>query len=153
MAFISEEIADKKDAEYFCSIATTSMTGNKLEPYWWTIDRERDIILYGRGGGSFEIPVGYALYIGGCNVEMEVTEAMEGSRHKSNLKVRYFIKKIEIPETLIRQNYQVSDIEDIIKEAFEAMGVPHVDRSKILELHVKIVAEAEIIKGAHHPDA
>ena len=146
MAFISEEINNKEDGEYFCSIAVTSMTGDKLKPGWWTIDRDRDIILYGRGGGSFEIPVGYALYVGGHNVEIEVTEATEGGRHKNNLKVRYFIKRIKIPEILIRQEYQVSEIVDIIKEAFEAMGVPYVERSQILELHVKIVTEAEIIK-------
>lgn len=146
MAFVSEEIKSEEDAKYFCSIAVTSMTGDKLEPDWWTIDRDRDIVLYGRGGGSFEIPVGYALYIGGQNVKIEVTEATEGSRHKNNLKVRYFIKRIKIPEILIRQEYQVSEIVDIIKEAFEAMGVPYVNRSQILELHVEIVTEAKIIK-------
>ncbi len=145
MAFISEEIISEEDQEYFCSIATTDMTGDSLEPDWWTIDRDRDIILYGRGGGSFEVPVGYALYIGGCNVKIEVTEATEGSRHKNNLKVWYYIKKIKIPKTLIRQNYQASDIVALIEEAFEAMGVPYVDRSKIIELHVETVAEAEII--------
>lgn len=64
MAFVSEEIKSKKDKDYFNSIALKSMTGQILHPGWWTIDRERDIILYERGGGAFEIPVGYGLYIG-----------------------------------------------------------------------------------------
>lgn len=150
MAFVSEEIKGKEDKEYFSSIALASMTGDILNPGWWTIDKERKIVLYERGGGSFEVPIGYGLSIDGKNVEIEATEATEGDRHDGNLKVHYFIQKIEIPEALIQQNYEPESIIGLIKEAFLAMGVPYVERSKILEVKVKVMAEAEIIKGGEN---
>ncbi|MCM1181049.1 MAG: hypothetical protein NC347_12380 [Clostridium sp.] len=146
MAFVSEEITENKDKEFFRSIAFTSMTGDALNPGWWTIDRERNMVLYERGGGSFDVPIGYGLYIDGNTVQIEVTEATEGDRHDGDLKVHYFINKIEIPKGLIPQNGETDAIVDIIKEAFLAMGVPYVDRSHILEVSVKVTAQPDIIK-------
>ena len=142
MAFVSEEINTKEDKDYFSSIALKSMTGQELYPDWWTIDRERDIVLYERGGGSFEIPAGYGLYIGGCNVEIEVVKSTKGNRYESNLIAYYFVKKIEIPQTLIDKNYEVDQIINIIQEAFQAMGVPNVEREKVQEVNVKILDES-----------
>lgn len=144
MAFINEAISEKEDKEYFMSLGLTSIIDDELEPYRWTIDRERNIFLYGRGGGSFEIPIGYGLYIGGTSIEMEVTEYTEGSRLKDNLKVWYYIKMIEIPESLLQQGYKTEELISIIEEAFYATGYHDVDRSKILELTVRTDV-AEII--------
>lgn len=145
MAFVSEEITKEEDKSYFNSLALTGMTGDLLSPGWWTIDREKNIILYERGGGSFEVPVGYGLYIGGDIIKMEVGETSEGDRYDGDLKMYYFIKKIEIPINLIRRGYEVDSIKRIIKEAFCTMGVPYVERKNILEVNVKIVVEPEIV--------
>lgn len=140
MAFISEEIKNEKDKQYFKSIALESMTGEQLTPIWWTIDRDEDIVLYERGGGAFEVPVGYGLYIKGNNIKIEIVEHVKGSRYENNLIVYYFIKKIEIPSKVLDENYSMQDIIKIIEDAFSVMGVPFVERSKILELNVKIIA-------------
>lgn len=140
MAFISEEIRNEKDKQYFKSIVLESMTGEQLTPVWWTIDRDEDIVLYERGGGTFEIPVGYGLYIKGNTINLEVVEHYKGSRYENNLIAFYFIKKIEIPSEVIGEEYSIQDIIKIIEEAFSVMGVPFVERSKILEINIKIIA-------------
>ena len=140
MAFISEEIRNEKDKQYFKSIVLESMTGEQLTPVWWTIDRDEDIVLYERGGGTFEIPVGYGLYIKGNTIKLEVVEHYKGSRYENNLIAYYFIKKIEIPSEVIGEEYSIQDIIKIIEEAFSVMGVPFVERSKILEINIKIIA-------------
>lgn len=140
MAFISEEIKSEKDKQYFKSIALESMTGEQLTPIWWTIDRDEDIVLYERGGGAFEIPVGYGLYIKGNTIKLEVVEHFKGSRYENNLIAYYFIKKIEIPSEMIGEKYSIQDIIKIIEDAYLVMGVPFVERSKILEINIKIIA-------------
>lgn len=91
------------------------------------------------------MPVGYGLYIGGDIIKMEVRETSEGDRYDGDLKMYYFIKKIEIPINLIRRGYEVDSIKRIIKEAFCTRGVPYVERKNILEVNVKIVVEPEIV--------
>lgn len=143
--FVSEEIKKEEDKCFFESIALPSMTGRSLVPGWWTIDRKNKVILYERGGGAFEIPVGYGLYIDGNNVKIEVVEQAKGSRYENNLVIFYFIKKIEIPSGLVSQGYTIEDVINIIKEAFVAMGVPNVEREKILEINIRIMADPVII--------
>lgn len=49
MAFVSERIKEE-DKEYFNSIGFTQLaTYKKVRPFWWVIDREREIIMTCRG--------------------------------------------------------------------------------------------------------
>ncbi|HOQ01253.1 MAG TPA: hypothetical protein PK604_10620 [Acetivibrio clariflavus] len=64
MAFINEKISEA-DKEIFNSYGFKSVfTNDPIEPWEWTIDRERDIFLValeGRGYYDSEIPLFYAL--------------------------------------------------------------------------------------------
>lgn len=63
MAFVSEKIITEEDKEYFNSIGFTYlMTNERVEPFWWVIDREKEIILTSRGRVIGEGIKGYQIY-------------------------------------------------------------------------------------------
>ncbi|MBU3104522.1 hypothetical protein [Clostridium gasigenes] len=70
MSFVNERIleADKEKFNYFNF--KNSVTDEHLEPWKWTIDRERNIFLVGLGGQGYEhseIPVFLLLCGEKCN--------------------------------------------------------------------------------------
>lgn len=141
MAFVNEEILREEDKKLFASIGFTNMFEKPLNPRRWTIDRERKIILVRRGGGSFEVPRGYMLYIDGELVEIEVTEGYEGSEVDKTLKVYWFVKKIEAPKRLLENEEDIEKLKQVIKEAFLGLGTEGVDRDELLGVFVKIINE------------
>lgn len=147
MAFISEKIREE-DKEYFKSIGFTYLVDRKsLEPTWWAIDREQEIILVSRGGVPCEIFMGYELYLSGELIEMEAVEKTEGDWFDSDLKINWLINKIEVSKELFEKGYDVESIKKIIRDAFEGYGTRGIERSKILEVKVEINAEPKQKNG------
>lgn len=144
MAFVSERIEREEDKAYFNELGFTDMFGEPLKPYWWAIDREREIILVPRGGGSFDVPIGYGLYIKGIIVEMEVSKFTD-EEDFDNLKVNWHIKKTMVPSKLIQKGYDKKVIRTIIEQAFHGLGTTGVKRTRIAEVSVRILSELEII--------
>lgn len=144
MAFVSEEIAAKKDVAYFNSFGFKDVLDNPAEPCWWAIDRDRNIFLFPQGGGAFEIPETYGLYIDGDLIEIEVREWSEGSEYDHTLKVHWIINKIKAPDGLVQKGYRQEEIRQIIEDAFLGLGTTGISPESILETTVKITAEAAI---------
>lgn len=141
MAFIGEKVREE-DKEYFKSIGFTYLVDRKpLEPSWWAIDREQEMILVSRGGVPCETFMGYELYLSGELIEMEAVEKTEGDWLDSDLKINWFINKIEVSKELFEKGYDVESIKNIIRDAFEGYGTRGIERSKILEVKVEINAE------------
>lgn len=141
MGFVSEEIREQH-REYFDSIGFTYLVDRKpLEPSWWAIDREREIILVSRGGVPCEIFMGYELYLSGELIEIEAVEKTEGDWLDRDLKVSWLINKIEIPKELFEKGYDVENVKNIIRVAFEGYGTRGIERSKILAVEVEINVE------------
>lgn len=74
MAFVSEEIR-QEDKEYFNSIGFTMLGSNAyVRPYWWVIDRAREIIVTCRGGVREEATVGYEIYMNNQFIDIELIQ-------------------------------------------------------------------------------
>lgn len=122
MAFVSERIKEE-DKEYFNSIGFTTLVGGEpVRPFWWVIDREREIIMTCRGGVFAEPTEGYQIYINKQFVDMELVEQTKGSYSKRNLRSHYKINKVIIPKQLIEDGISVEKIKDLINEMFMVAG-------------------------------
>lgn len=141
MAFLSEKIASESDINYFNSFGFTDILGKPAKAYWWAIDRGREIFLFPRGGGSFDIPLGYGLCIDGELVEIEARRTTEGDRNTDDLKVHWNITAIKIPDSLARHGRTADDIKKIVEESFLGLGTTGVSRESILETSVEITAK------------
>ena len=118
MAFVSERIKEE-DKEYFNSIGFTQLAINeKVRPYWWVIDREREIIMTGRGRVFAEPIRGFQIYYMKNFVNIELVEWGEGDYYKKNVKAHYKIERVEIPHELIEKGVSVKEIKDLIYEMF-----------------------------------
>ncbi len=118
MAFVSERIKEE-DKEYFNSIGFTKLAINeKVRPYWWVIDRAREIIMTGRGGVFAEPIRGFQIYYMKNFVNIELVEWGEGDYFKKNVKKYYRIERVEIPHELIEKGVSVKEIKDLIYEMF-----------------------------------
>lgn len=150
MAFISGKIASESDINYFHSFGFTDILGKPAKAYWWAIDREREIFLFPRGGGSFEIPSGYGLCIDGELVEIEAGQTKEGDRNTGDLKVHWDITAIKIPDNLIRQGQTTDSIRQIITDAFLGLGTTGVSRESISKTTVEITAQPVVTAQPSH---
>ena len=122
MAFISERIKEE-DKEYFDSIGFTMLGANaKVRPYWWVIDKEREIIMTCRGGVFAEPTEGYQIYIDKQFINIETVERGKGDYFKKNVIQSYIIQRIEIPKQLIDKGITVEQIKELINEIFMAAG-------------------------------
>lgn len=138
MSFVGERIVTEEDKKYVNAIAFRNMTGQVLEPRWWAIDREKNWILVARGGGSFEIPEGYALYMDGEILEIEGYARTQGSRFESNLVFRWSINRIVATKAWINKKYDKDMFFDVLKEAFIAYSHCGLKKSQILNITVDI---------------
>lgn len=145
MAFVSEEITKKEDEEYFNGFGFKDILGDLVEPCWWAIDREKNIFLFPRGGGAFEIPVSFGLCVEGYLIEIEVIEQVEGSENEGNLKIHWLINKIKIPNELIQKGYITKNLEKIIEDSFYGLGTVGIPPKGISEITVKSMAESIIV--------
>ena len=145
MAFVSERIKEE-DKEYFNSIGFTQLAINeKVEPYWWVIDRKREIIMTCRGGVFAEPTEGYQIYINKEFVNIEGVEWGEGDYFKKNVIKHYIIQKVEIPHELIEKGVSVKEIKDLIYEMFmTARSFGH-DPEKVKETIITMETEPIIV--------
>lgn len=122
MAFVNEAISEA-DMDIFNSYKLESpFTANLLiEPYKWTIDRERDVFLVSLGGQGrehSEIPEYYALVWKKNIIIMETFSGGVGSA-STGVEKWWKITSIKVPESLMQEKDTVMDL---IKEAFDAYG-------------------------------
>lgn len=93
MAFVSERIKEE-DKEYFNSIGFMQLaTAEKVSPFWWVIDREREIVMTGRGRVFAEPTRGFAIYVNKQIVNIELMEIGSGDYFKKDVKIHYIIQK------------------------------------------------------------
>lgn len=145
MAFVSERIREE-DKEYFNSIGFTMLaTDEKVRPYWWVIDREREIIMTGRGRVFAEPIRGFQVYYMKNFVNIELVEWGEGDYFKKNVKKYYRIERVEIPSELIEKGVSIKDIKDLIYEMFmTARSFGH-DPEKVMETTITMEIEPIIV--------
>lgn len=146
MAFVSEEIKEE-DKEYFNSIGFTQLAhrNKKVDPYWWVIDREREIIMTCRGGIFAEPTLGYQVYYEKEFINIELVECGEGDYFKNNVVKYYNIKKIEIPQNLINKGVTLEDVKQLITEMFmTAKSFGH-NPAKVMATTVTIEAEPIVV--------
>ena len=146
MAFVSEEIKEE-DKEYFNSIGFTQLAhrNKKVDPYWWVIDREREIIMTCRGGVFAEPIEGYQIYINKEFVNIELVERGSGDYFKKNVTAYYIIKKLEIPKQLIDKGATVGQIIELINEMFMAAGSFGHDPEKTMETTITMETEPIVV--------
>ena len=143
MAFVSERIKEE-DKEYFNSIGFTKLAINeKVRPYWWVIDREREIIMTGRGGVFAEPIRGFQIYYMKNFVNIELVECGEGDYFKKNVKEHYRIERVEIPHGLIEKGVSVKEIKELINEIFMVAG--HFGYEPEVTIETTITMETEPI--------
>ncbi|AEV67600.1 hypothetical protein [Acetivibrio clariflavus] len=121
MAFINEKISEA-DKEIFNSYGFKSVfTNDPIEPWEWTIDRERDIFLValeGRGYYDSEIPLFYALVWQKRVIKIEAYRKSIGDFF-TGTEMYWRITKIEAPMFFFNQK---DELIELIKEAFDAHG-------------------------------
>ncbi len=143
MAFVSEGIKEE-DKEYFNSIGFTQLAINKpVRPFWWVIDREREIIMTCRGGVFAEPIEGYQIYINKEFVNIELVERGSGDYFKKNVTAYYIIQKVEIPKQLIDKGVTVEQIKELINEMFMVAG--HFGYEPEVTIETTITMETEPI--------
>lgn len=138
MGFVSEEILREEDKKLFLSMGLKDIFGKPAEPYWWAIDRDRNIVLYPRGGGAFEVPVGYGLSIEGKQIEMEVEKKTKGDIFDHNLEIHWVIQRIVVPDELMLKGYTYETVVNLVEDAFAALGTTGIEREKLVDVTVKI---------------
>lgn len=145
MAFISERIKEE-DKEYFNSIGFTMLaTDEKVRPYWWVIDREREIIMTCRGGVFAEPIRGFQIYYMKNFINIELVELGEGDYFKKNVKEHYKIERVEIPHELIEKGVSVKEIKDLIYEIFMTAKTFGHDPEKVIETRITMEIEPIIV--------
>ena len=145
MAFVSERIKEE-DKEYFNSIGFTQLATDKpVRPFWWVIDREKEIIMTCRGGVFAEPTEGYQIYVNKQFVDMELVEQISGEHSKRNLSSHYKINKVVIPKKLIENGISVEQIKDLINEMFMVAGHFGAEREVTIETIVTIETEPIVV--------
>jgi hypothetical protein len=121
MAFVNEKISEC-DREYFYSLNLKSpFTDELVEPWKWTIDREREIFLVGlagQGSEHSEIPMYYALVWKKNVIIIETFSGGTGS-YSTGVEKWWRIPSIRIPECMAAEKDKVVEL---VKEAFDAHG-------------------------------
>lgn len=135
MAFISERITEE-DAVYFNAFAFKDVVGNPLKAYWWAVDKERNMFLFPRGGGSFDIPICFGFYWDGDLIDIEVIKNVKGSRYKNNLEIYWVIKKIIISKQVEEKVDHYNDILNLIEQAFMGLGTTGIGYDKMTKINV-----------------
>lgn len=143
MAFVSERIKEE-DKEYFNSIGFTTLVGEEpVRPFWWVIDREKEIIMTGRGGVFAEPTRGFQIYYMKKFINIELVERGKGDYFKRNVIQHYIIQKVEIPKQLIDKGATVEQIKELINEIFMAAG--HFGYEPEVTIQTTITMETEPI--------
>ena len=145
MAFVSERIKEE-DKEYFNSIGFTQLaTDEPVRPFWWIIDREREIIMTCRGSVIGELIEGYSIYVRKQFINIELIERGSGERENKNIVCHYIMQKIEIPKQLVEQGVTVEEVKELINEVFMAAGYFGYERELTIETTVTIETEPVIV--------
>lgn len=146
MAFVSEKIR-KEDEEYFNSIGFTQLArkSKKVEPFWWIIDREREIIMTCRGRVIGEPIEGYSIYIRKQFINIELIEKGSGNYSEKNITSHYIIQKIEVSKHLIEQGTTIEEVKQLIYDMFMAAGCFGFEREVTIETTVTIETEPVIV--------
>lgn len=138
MAFVNEKILEA-DMDMFNSFNLKSpFTRKPIEPWMWTIDRERDIVLVemeGQGYEHSEIPMFYAL-VWKKNVIIMETFSWGKGNYTIGAEIWWKIRSIRIPESLIAEK---DTIIKLIKEAFDAYGSEH-KRAHVKKVNFEYIA-------------
>ena len=145
MAFVSERIKEE-DKEYFNSIGFTTLVGGEpVRPFWWVIDREKEIIMTGRGGVFAEPTRGFQIYYMKKFINIELVEYGKGDYFKKNVIQHYIIQKVEIPNQLVDKGITVKEIKELIYEMFmTARSFGH-DPAKTIETTITMETEPIIV--------
>lgn len=145
MTFVSERIREE-DKEYFNSIGFTQLAVNKpVRPFWWVIDREKEIILTSRGGVFAEPIEGYQIYYMKEFINIELVEQGSGDYFKKNIKTIYEINKIEIPQKLMLEGCTVDEIRQMVIDMFMEAGTFGYEKAVTISTVVNINEEPVIV--------
>lgn len=147
MKFISEEIRSEDDKEYYYSLNPTNLLGERMEAYWWAIDRNSGDFLYMRciENPAYGVNSCFGLFVEKEQILLEVLENSEGRISQNNIVQTWRIIEMQIPQAILSKGYTLNDINCLVKEAFVGLGRIGYERSKIKEVNVYIDVEAEII--------
>lgn len=145
MAFVSERIKEE-DKEYFDSIGFTTLVGEEpVRPFWWVIDREREIIMTCRGGVFAEPTEGYQIYIKKQFVNIELVEEISGSYSKKNISNHYKISRLIVPKQLIDDGLTLEKIKKLINKMFMIAGHFGAERDVTIETIITIENEPIVV--------
>ena len=145
MAFVSERIKEE-DKEYFNSIGFTTLVGGEpVRPFWWVIDREKEIIMTCRGGVFAEPTEGYQIYINKKIVDIELVEKLQGSYSKKNLISYYKINSVKIPRELIEDGVKIEKVKELISAMFTAAGTFGYEPEVTIETIITIEKEPVVV--------
>ncbi len=121
MAFVNEVISEADKEKLKAFNFKNPVTHEIVSPMYWTIDRQRDVYLFGLGGqGSYdtEIPRFYTLVWKGKKIGLQTFSKGKGD-YQSGVELWWKITGISVPESLRPQKEEVMQL---IKEAIDAHG-------------------------------
>lgn len=121
MAFVNERIPEADKVRFNSFGFINPVTGDCVEPWKWTIDRERDIFLVGLGGQGYEhseIPMFYALVLGKRVISIETFSWGKGDACVG-VEKWWKLTSIKVPQSLFPEKDKIIEL---IKEAFDAHG-------------------------------
>lgn len=145
MAFVSERIKEE-DKEYFNSIGFTTLAGeNPVRPFWWIIDREKEIIMTGRGKVFAEPTRGFQIYYKKELINIEYVDRGSGSYYEKNLITHYIIQRIEIPRKLIEKGVTIEEVKKIIIDILMVAGTFGMEPEATIETTITIEKEPIVI--------
>jgi len=125
MAFIREEITGPEDLAFFHSLhLIRTATDEPLEPFMWTVDRQRNLYLISTGGSPYEhseIPATFVFVWNHTTVEIWMHEKTKDLL--DGCAVSLVIEHMEIPRRM------KAETDDIIAELIEAFEVHIVRRN------------------------
>ena len=121
MAFVNEEISEE-DKERFNSFGFKSpYSESSVNPWKWTIDRERNIFLCSLAGSGSRMdykPCSFAMLDKGFVIKIETYVEIHGNDW-GGIEVQWEIEKIFIPDAF---EIDVKEITELIREALTAYG-------------------------------
>ena len=121
MGFVNESVDSPQRVAELSDLGLVSPIDNRPPVPWrWAVDRERGHYFVSFGGGSFDVPLVFALVVPGGTVWIEGRNEQHGNIFQRTVEIDWTISSVSIPRALASRS---AEILALVREALEAHGL------------------------------
>ena len=116
-----------------------------VRPFWWVIDRKKEIIMTGRGKVFAEPIRGFQIYYKKELINIEYVDRGSGSYYEKNMIIHYIIQRVEIPRKLIEKGVTIEEVKKLVTDMLLEAGTFGFEPEATAETTVTIEAKPIIV--------